>query len=59
LSGKGDVFALTLSSNHKIAEGLKIIPEIRYDITSESSFSDDGTLKDNLGSILIAAVYSF
>ena len=59
ISGKGDVFALTLSSNHKIAEGLKIIPEIRYDITSESSFSDDGTLKDNLGSILIAAVYSF
>ena len=58
-SGKGNVFALTLSANYAVADGLKIIPELRYDMTSEASFSNGADMQKELGSFLLAAVYSF
>jgi len=59
MSGKGDVFAVTLSGNFEVAQGLKFIPEFRYDVTSEESFANDGALQTGLGSFILAAVYAF
>lgn len=58
-SGDGNVVAATLSGNYKVG-GLTIIPEIRFDKTSENSFTDkDGDAKDAMTTLTLAAVYKF
>ena len=59
LEGKANVLALTLSGNLGIAEGLKLIPEFRFDINSEPIYTSDTEIQSELGSFVIAAVYSF
>jgi hypothetical protein len=57
--GDGNVIAATLSGNYKVG-GLMIIPEFRFDKTSEDSFSDkDGEAKDAIMTFTLAAVYKF
>jgi hypothetical protein len=57
--GDGNVIAATLSGNYKVG-GLIIIPEVRFDKTSEDSFTDkDGDAKDVLTTLTLAAVYKF
>ncbi len=57
--GDGNVIAATLSGNYKVA-GLMIIPEIRFDKTSEDAFTDDGgDAKDAIATFTLAAVYKF
>lgn len=57
--GKGNVTALTLSGNYK-AEGLTIIPELRYDSASENSFKDaDNKDSKSLPTFNLAFVYKF
>jgi hypothetical protein len=58
-SGDGSVVAATLSGNYKVG-GLTIIPEIRFDKTSENSFTDkDGDATDAMTTLTLAAVYKF
>jgi hypothetical protein len=58
-AGDGSVVAATLSGNYKVG-GLIIIPEIRFDKTSENSFFDkDGDAKDTMTTLTLAAVYKF
>jgi hypothetical protein len=57
--GDGNVIALTLSGNIKV-DALTIIPEIRYDKTSEDYFfKKDGEITDSIISMTLAAVYKF
>ena len=57
--GNGNVMALTLSANYKVA-GLTFIPEFRIDQTSEDSFMDaDGKDTNMMPSLNLAAVYKF
>jgi hypothetical protein len=57
--GAGSVTAFTLTGNYKVG-GLTIIPEIRFDSTSEDSFVDkDGDLTNAMTSLTLAAVYKF
>ena len=57
----GNVLALTLSGNIKLAQGLTIIPEFRLDATSEDTFinRDLDDAQSSLASFLLAAVYAF
>ncbi|MDN3668543.1 porin [Echinicola jeungdonensis] len=58
--GDGNVFAVTLSGNAKVAKNLTLIPEVRLDSMSEEFFLDNGL--DNtksLSSFLLAAVFAF
>lgn len=58
-SGDGNVIAATLSGNYKVG-GLTIIPEIRFDKTSEDSYTDkDGDATDTMTTLTLAAVYKF
>lgn len=58
-NGDGNVIAATLSGNYKVG-GLIIIPEIRFDKTSENSFFDkDGDATDTMTTLTLAAVYKF
>lgn len=58
-NGDGNVIAATLSGNYKVG-GLIIIPEIRFDKTSEDSFFDkDGDATDTMTTLTLAAVYKF
>ncbi len=58
-SGDGNVIAATLSGNYKVG-GLIIIPEIRFDKTSEDSYTDkDGDATDTMTTLTLAAVYKF
>jgi hypothetical protein len=57
--GDGNVIAITASGNWKVGP-LTIIPEIRFDKTSEDSFfDDDGEATDSMISATLAAVYKF
>jgi hypothetical protein len=57
--GSGTVTAFTLSGNYKV-EGLTIIPELRYDATSENSFNDSDYLPTKtLPTFNLAFVYKF
>jgi Putative beta-barrel porin-2, OmpL-like. bbp2 len=57
--GSGSVTAFTLSGNYKV-EGLTIIPELRYDATSEDSFGDsDYQATKSLPTASLAFVYKF
>jgi hypothetical protein len=59
LNGDGDVIAATLTGNFKVG-GLTLIPEVRFDKTSENSFEKkDGEASDSMASLLLAAVYKF
>lgn len=61
LDGQGDgkVLNVTLSANAKVGN-LTLIPELRFDSTSEVSFLDkDHDANDKLASFLVAAVYTF
>jgi len=58
-NGDGNIFALTLSANYKVAEGLTLIPEVRMDSASEPTYMSGAELNDGLASVLLAAVYSF
>lgn len=54
-----DIFQTTLSLNYKVG-GFTLIPEIRYDNASVAVFSkNDGTLKKNTATALLAAIFSF
>lgn len=59
-AGTGSVTEFTLSANYKVG-GLTIIPEIRTDMTSESSYlkKGDGEPGKQMTSFNIAAVYKF
>jgi hypothetical protein len=58
-NGDGNVMEFTLSGNYKVS-GLTIIPEVRFDTTSEDSFvNKDGETKNTLASFNLAAVYKF
>ncbi len=52
------IFDLTLSANIKL-DGLTIIPEIRYDQSTQAIFSDHLSTKKNSPSFLVAVVYAF
>jgi hypothetical protein len=57
--GDGSVTAVTVTGNYKIA-GLTIIPEVRFDTTSEDSFVDvEGDPSNSMMSALVAFVYKF
>jgi hypothetical protein len=57
--GDGNVLAVTLSGNYSIGN-LMIIPEIRFDKTSDDSYyNEDLETKDMLASFTLAAVYKF
>lgn len=57
--GDGSVVALTASGNISVGN-LMLIPEIRFDKTSENSFlNKDGDLTDSMVSLIFAAVYKF
>jgi hypothetical protein len=57
--GNGSVTALTLSGNYKTG-GLTIIPELRFDSTSEDTFFDkDYKAAKGLATFNLAAVYKF
>ena len=56
---KGNVIEFTLSGNAKVGP-LTLIPELRFDKTSENSFvNSDGDAKDSMVSATFAAVYKF
>jgi hypothetical protein len=58
-NGDGNVIAATLSGNYKVG-GLIIIPEVRFDKTSEDSYTDkDGDATDTMTTLTLAAVYKF
>jgi hypothetical protein len=58
-AGDGSVIAATLSGNYKVG-GLIIIPEIRFDKTSEDSYIDkDDDATDTMTTLTLAAVYKF
>jgi Putative beta-barrel porin-2, OmpL-like. bbp2 len=58
-NGKGSVIALTASANYKV-ENLTIIPEVRFDSTSENSFLDsDSKASKSLPTFNLAFVYKF
>ena len=57
--GNGSVTAFTLSGNYKVG-GLTLIPEVRFDTTSEDSFlNKDGDATNSMTSLTLAAVYKF
>lgn len=57
--GDGSVLDITLSANARVGN-LTIIPELRFDASSEDSFLDkDLEPNGSLASFLLAAVYSF
>lgn len=58
-SGDGNVIAVTLSGNYKVA-GFTFIPELRVDKMSEDFFvNKDGDVKDLMPTLTMAAVYKF
>jgi len=57
-SGDGDVVEFTFSGNYKVG-GLMIIPEVRFDKTSEKSFTLNNQSKDLMTTVTLAAVYKF
>jgi hypothetical protein len=59
-SGKGSVFAGTLSGNIKVAGNLTLIPEMRVDSMKEEFFvNKDLNASKGLASFLLAAVFAF
>ncbi len=58
--GDGNVFAVTLSGNAKVANNLTLIPEVRLDSMSEDFFTDNNLESTkSLSSFLLAAVFAF
>lgn len=57
--GDGNVIDLTLSGNYTVGN-MTLIPEVRFDFTSEDTFTDtDGEASSTLPTLILAAVYAF
>jgi hypothetical protein len=58
-NGDGTIIDLTLSAN-KSYGNLTLIPEVRFDMGSENTFTDiDGKASKSMPTLILAAVYSF
>lgn len=59
VDGDGSVIDLTVSANYSVGN-LTLIPEVRFDLTSEDAFVDtDGAASGTLSTFILAAVFSF
>ncbi|XOV91469.1 MAG: outer membrane beta-barrel protein [Bacteroidota bacterium] len=60
-NGDGSVIDLTFSANINVTDNLLLIPEVRFDMTSEDTFvkTDGSTTSSTLPMLLFAAVYAF
>lgn len=57
--GDGNVIDLTFSANYSVGN-ITLIPEVRFDLTSEDTYvNTDGEASSTLPTLIFAAVYSF
>jgi len=58
-NGDGSVIGLTFTGNYSVGK-LMLIPEVRFDLTSEDFYTNnDGEMSTSLPSLIFAAVYAF